>query len=104
MCIVMSGVIGSDTTQYVTTQINCRFQLFFKLNVITCPAQHVGNGISHSYSWQNHFLAYSIPFVLPYMDVERSASGINKTFNGSLFLLLLHNLRLCSTGFLGQIK
>lgn len=48
--IAMSGVIGSDATQYVTTQINCRFQRFFKLNIITCPTQHVWNGISHPYS------------------------------------------------------
>jgi len=37
----------------------------------------------------------------PYVSVEITASGINKTFNGGFFLLLLHQLHLCSTGFLG---
>ena len=104
MCIVMSGIIGSDTTQYVTTQINCRFKLFFKLNIITCPAQHVWHGIIHFYSWQNLFFFFwpiaSLLF-FPYVSVEITASGINKTFNESFFLLLLHHLYLCSAGFLG---
>lgn len=56
MCFVMSGIIGSDTTQYVTTRINCRFQLFFKLDIITCPAQYVWGGISHFYSWERFFI------------------------------------------------
>ena len=101
MCIVMSGIIGSDTTQYVTTQINCRFRLFFKLNIITCLAQHVWHGITHSYSWKNHFLGPIASLLFfPYVSVEITASGINKTFNGGFFLLLLHQLHLCSTGFL----
>ena len=110
MCMVMSGIIGSDTTQYVTTQINCRFKLFFKLNIITCPAQHIWHGIIHSYSWQNlfFFLFFFLPIAsllfFPCVSVEIIASGINKTFNGSFFLLLLHQLHLCSTGFLGLIK
>lgn len=54
MCIGMSQMMGSDTTQCVTTQNNCRLQLFAKLNIITCPVQHGWNGNSHSYSWKNY--------------------------------------------------
>lgn len=59
VCIVMSEIIGSDAAQYVTTQINCRFQLFFKLDIITCPAQYVWDAISHFYSWKI-FVSYSM--------------------------------------------
>lgn len=79
----------------MTTHINCRFQLFFKLNIITCPVQHGLNGISHSYSWKNYFLFF-------HMLCGITAAGINKTMNGSFFLLQLQAL-LCCTSFLGQI-
>lgn len=95
MCIVMSEIIGPDTTQYVTTQINCRFQLFFKLNIITCPV----------YSMDGMKLAIPIPgrivfclqhFILfLHMLCGIAAAGINETMNRSFFLLLLDNFNLC---------
>ena len=101
-CIVMSGIIGSDTTKYVATQINCRFQQFFKSNVITCPVQLGENGISHSYSWKNHFLPTVFLLVHPYVmwgDCFRNKQG-----HAWELLLQLHHCKLCSAGFLGQIK
>lgn len=72
MCVVMSEIIGSDSTQYVTTHINCGFQLFFKLNIITCPVQHGWNGISLILPFlEGSFFAYSFPFVLPYVMWDR---------------------------------
>lgn len=99
ICIVMSGMIWPDTTQYVTTQINCRFQLFFKLNIITCPAQHVWIGIHHSYSWKNSFCLQHC-FCSSICLCGKAAARLKETVNANFFLLQLHNFNLHYTGFL----
>lgn len=107
ICVLVSGIIRSGPTQKVTSRINCRFHLFFKLTIIISAAQCVRDGISYVYSWKcpPPLFPYSIAFVLPYADVRSCGRG-RQNYGCPLLSLVMSQLQLLQYSFfiLGQAK